>query len=143
MPSTKPKAGLWKSTTGDEFYVTPNQNSVDNFAIYLNACGTTWKITNTPLVPISNKHFSFTGAFYASGTFNTTTKVTGQDGLNYLYLPSPCSGYLTAGPWSYTAVWKNTTQPTAVSAVLNLVEKLGMTDLDLPSPYHVVEMVAP
>jgi hypothetical protein len=25
-PSNKPKAGFWESTTGDEFYVTADQN---------------------------------------------------------------------------------------------------------------------
>ena len=143
VPSTKPKAGLWKSTTGDEFYVTPNQNSVDNFAIYLNACGTTWKITHTPLVPISNKHFSFTGAFYASGTFNTTTKVTGQDGLNNLLSPLSLQRLLNrwamvlyGGLEEHHATHRGQRSPQPR-------RETGDNGSDLPSPYHVIEMVSP
>jgi hypothetical protein len=141
-PSTLPWAGYWASTTGDEFYVKPARNTVANFAIYVSACGSTWKITHTTLLPISNKHFAFGGPFYASGTFTSATRAAGQDGLSGFVLPG--CGTFNGGPWSYTATWQNATQPAIVTGVVaNILEQIGLPDLALPNPYHVVEMVAP
>ena len=141
--STKPRAGYWASNTADEFYVIPAQTRVRNFAIYINACSITWKIYETALLPISNNHFAFSGPFHGSGTFSTTTRASGQDGLTSYLLPG--CGTITAS-WTYNpATWRNTTQPSAVSVdpagILFL--KLGPPDPALPSPYHTVKIVAP
>ena len=104
--SNLPTAGFWESTTGDEFYVTADRSNVANFAIYItvNGCGS-YKITHTMLAPITSNHFSFTGSFYASGTFNSTTSASGQNGLSSFSI-SGC-GTISGGPWSWTATWQN------------------------------------
>ncbi|MBI5825535.1 MAG: right-handed parallel beta-helix repeat-containing protein [Chloroflexi bacterium] len=106
------KSGFW-SDQGVEFYITNTAPKVDNFAIYIyvNGCGS-YKITHTPLVPIAyaNKQFNFAGSFYANGTFITPTTAQGTLGLSSFYI-SGC-GYLTGGPFSWTATWKNGNQPT-------------------------------
>jgi hypothetical protein len=108
--STKPKAGFWEDPGDVEFYVTTNQANVDNFAIYISVTGCgNYKITHNPLEPIASGQFSFTGAFYANGTFDTTTSAHGTTGLNSFYI-SGC-GNVTGGPWSWAANWKNTSQP--------------------------------
>lgn len=104
--SNLPVAGFWDSGAGDEFYVTADRTNVDDFAVYVsvNGCGT-YKITRTTPVAISGNQFSFTGSFYASGTFNSTTSASGQDGLSG-YAISGC-GTINGGPWSWTATWQH------------------------------------
>ncbi|MGE5251494.1 MAG: hypothetical protein ACM3QS_14930, partial [Bacteroidota bacterium] len=142
VPSNKPKAGFWESTTGDEFYVTADQNYVDDFAIYILACNAQYKITHTPLEPITSNHFAFSGAFWANGTFSTTTTVSGQDGITNFYLPY--CGTFTA-TWNYTATWQSASQPLVLtedqSRGMNLValvqQVLGgykVIKLDSPAP---------
>ncbi len=105
-----PEAGFWQSTTSDEFYVTADHAYVDNFAVYINVngCGS-YKITHGTQEPITNNQFSFSGDFYASGTFNSTTTASGTDGLNSLYIDG--CGYVSGGPWSWNATWQNSSQP--------------------------------
>lgn len=107
-------AGFWKSATGDEFYVTADKANVNKFAIYVSTSCGNYKITHNKLEPISNNSFSFTGSFYASGTFNSTTTASGTDGLNNFYI-SGC-GYINGGPWNWSATWQNSNQPTFYSA---------------------------
>jgi hypothetical protein len=107
------KAGFWEDPAGMEFYVTTNQANVDNFAVYISVTGGTcpgnYKITHNPAEPITNKNFSFTGAFHASGTFDTLTTAHGSMGLTDFQL---CAGtVITAGPWSWSATWQNNNQP--------------------------------
>ncbi|HBY09361.1 MAG TPA: hypothetical protein DEH22_16865, partial [Chloroflexi bacterium] len=112
-PPAGPTAGLWEGF-GMEFYVTPDRANVDNFAIWVDvpSCGVTLKITRTsPLNPITNDQFAFTGSYYASGTFNSATTASGLTGL-YNYLSSYCGMYLTGGPWAWDATWSNSSQPT-------------------------------
>jgi hypothetical protein len=59
--------------------------------------------------PITSKHYSFTGAFYGSGTFYSATTATVTDGLSHLYI-SGC-GYVTGGPWTTTMYWFDSSQP--------------------------------
>ena len=114
-PPSGPTPGFWESTTGDEFYVTSDRASVDNFAIYISVSGCgSYKITHNPLEPINNNQFSFSGPFYASGTFNSTTTASGTDGLSSFYIPG--CGYVSGGPWSWNATWQNSSQPTFMSA---------------------------
>ncbi|MBI5567685.1 MAG: S8 family serine peptidase [Chloroflexi bacterium] len=104
--SNLPVAGFWESATGDEFYVTTDRTNVDDFAIYINVngCGS-YKITHTTPVPITSNQFSFTGSFYASGTFNSTTSASGQDGLSGFVI-SGC-GTINGGPWNWSATWQH------------------------------------
>jgi len=130
-----PTPGFWESTTGDEFYVNPARTQVLNFTIYVSSpCGDL-EITRTSPVTISGNSFSFTGTFFASGTFDTPTSAHGQDGLSNFYVPG--CGYLDGGPWNYTATWKNSNQPTAGSSN----EGTTVTVTVLPttsSKYHLV-----
>jgi serine protease len=117
-PPTGPTPGFWQNGTGStEFYVTPDRANIDRFAIYIyvDGCGG-YKITRTTLTPINNDHFSFSGLFYASGTFTTQTAANGQLGLTNFYI-SGC-GYISGGPWNYTANWVNGSQPAAYPAWL-------------------------
>ncbi len=114
-----PTPGFWSSTTGDEFYVSPDRANVLKFAIYINIpqCGGTVKITRNTPAPISGNSFSFTGSFYASGTFDSSTSAHGTDGLSSfpINIPGVCSGTITEGPWAWTATWKNSNQPTVIN----------------------------
>jgi hypothetical protein len=140
----KPKAGFWASNTGDEFYVTPAQTAVKDFAIYLDmtsfGCGYV-KIWNPALVPISNNHFAFTGSFYGSGTFQSISQASGQDGLNNFYIYG--CGTFKGGPWSYTALWQDSSQPSLVSAAVDFVQQLGLSTLNLPNGTIVTKIPAP
>lgn len=110
-----PTPGFWQSTTGDEFYVTADRAKVDDFAIHVTVpgCGN-YKITHLSPEPIAGNQFSFTGAFYASGTFNSQTTASGTDGLDQFNI-SGC-GLVSGGPWSWSATWQNSSQPTYLSA---------------------------
>jgi len=137
VTTPKPKAGFWESTTGDEFWVTPDQKNVDDFAIYItvSGCGN-YKITHTVPVSIANKKFSFTGSFYANGTFDTTSRAHGTDGLKSFYLPG--CGTVNGGPWSWTATWKHASQPLAIledeaEAIFKIVSQ--------PPYYHIIDSV--
>lgn len=111
--ATGPTPGFWQSATGDEFYVTPDRANVADFAIYISVpgCGN-YKITHLPLVAITNNQFSFSGPFYASGTFSSATTANGTDGLDNFNI-SGC-GIVSGGPWSWSATWQNGSQPTFV-----------------------------
>lgn len=125
--SNLPVAGFWDSGTGDEFYVTADRTNVDDFAVYIsvNGCGN-YKITRTTPVPISGNQFSFTGSFYASGTFNTTTSASGQDGLSG-YVISGC-GTINGGPWSWTATWQHAAlQSEPITSWGTVTDKNGIT----------------
>ena len=116
-PPTGPTPGFWESTTGDEFYVTPDSAYVDNFAIYISVTGCgSYKITHVVPEPIVNDQFSFTGSFYASGTFNSDTSASGTDGLNSFNIPG--CGFVSGGPWDWTATWQNSSQPSVVPATV-------------------------
>jgi hypothetical protein len=133
-----PKAGFW-SGGGLEFYVIPKQTHVDNFAIYVyvNGCGS-YKITHSPLAPIANKHFAFSGSFYASGNFNASGAAAGTMGLKSFYLPG--CGYISGGPFSWTATWKSIAQPSSAD-----IEELTSTVLapapDAKSFFYTIETV--
>jgi len=108
------KPGLWNGL-GLQFYVPLTRAYINNFSIriYVTGCGY-YTITHTkPVVPISNKRFSFYGTFSAFGTFTDPTHISGKLGLSYYYI-SGC-GYVSGGPFSWTATWKNSTQPTALT----------------------------
>lgn len=138
-----PTPGFWSSTTGDEFYVSTDRANVLKFAIYINVsqCGGTIKIARNTPVPISGNSFSFTGSFYASGTFDSSTAAHGTDGLSSfpVNIPGVCSGTLTAGPWNWTATWKNSTQPTVIN--MEPAGPITVEFLDATSGSHTVSAV--
>lgn len=109
-----PKAGFWRDNPWwVEFYVTTNQASVANFAMYVDVTGCgVYKITHTTLEAIASNHFSFTGPFYASGTFDTTTSAHGTAGLTSFYIAG--CGTVSTGTYSWTATWRNSNQPDIV-----------------------------
>jgi hypothetical protein len=133
---TGPTAGFWESDTGDEFYVTPDQANVDNFAIYLDVSGCgSYKITHLPLEPIVGNQFSFGGPFYASGTFDSTTSAHGTDGLSSFFLDR--CGPLNDISWSWTATWKNSSQPTSVIEG-DTPSVILVPALQMPYYYHTI-----
>ena len=131
-----PTPGFWQSATGDEFYITADRAHVDEFAIYVTVYGCGYyKITNWTQVPISNSHFSFTGSFYANGTFSDATHCSGQDGLGYFYI-SGC-GHVTGGPWSYNATW----QYPSGARYFHTAERVSTTATGTPDPALRVEKI--
>lgn len=133
---TGPTPGFWESVTGDEFYVTPDQANVDNFAIYLTVTGCgNYKITHTPVEPIAGNQFSFSGSFYASGTFDSTTSAHGTDGLSSFYIAG--CGTVNGGPWNWTATWTNSSQPAIVIEGVSPSVILA-PELPMPSYYHTI-----
>lgn len=109
--SPGPTAGFWKSTNNaHEFYVTSDGAYVKNHAVYINVAGCgSYKITHTTQEPISNNQYSFSGPFYASGTFNSSTTATVTDGLGGFVI-SGC-GVVNGGPWTWPYNWQNSSQP--------------------------------
>ena len=103
------RAGYWRGY-GNDFYVTPTRTSVDDFSIYISVTGCgNYKISYTNLTPIVNGKFKFTGAYYASGTFSSPTSASGMLGLSYFYIPG--CGYVSGGPYSWSATWRSSAQP--------------------------------
>jgi uncharacterized repeat protein (TIGR01451 family) len=118
----KPRAGFWTGASM-EFYVTPDQ-TVDEFAIYISVsnCGN-YRIYDPEPVSITNSQFSDGGSFYYSGTFNTETTASGEAGLNQFYIPD--CGYVSGGPFDWTATWQDSSQPAVVideAAVVSVTE---------------------
>jgi hypothetical protein len=111
-----PTPGFWQQLGGAmEFYVTADRAFVDDFAIKINVTGCgSYKITHTPQEPISGNNFSFTGVFYASGTFSSQTAASGTTGLSSF--PIPGCGTVSGGPWAWSANWMHSAQLTPVEA---------------------------
>jgi hypothetical protein len=129
---TGPNPGFWQHPDGRaEFYVTADRAFVDDFAIRVNidGCGS-YKITHNPPEPISGKNFVFSGPFYASGTFNSQTTASGSTGLDDFYIAG--CGYITGGPWAWTADWKHSAQQLRAEAV-------GSERVEPASPSEVFE----
>jgi hypothetical protein len=114
-PPSGPTPGFWQEidTGWVEFYVTSDRSYVDDFAIYIYVpgCGN-YKITHTVPEAISNNSFSFSGSFLGSGTFSGATTCNGSAGLDDFYI-SGC-GYVSGGPYSYTATWQQATTGASV-----------------------------
>jgi hypothetical protein len=113
-PPSKPAAGYWRAPI-EEFYVTPDQNTVNKFTTHINVTGCgNYTIVRNALVPIDNNAFSFSGSFFASGTFHDTVNATGNMGLNNFFIAG--CGYVSGGPFPWNAVWMNGSQPAATVA---------------------------
>ena len=114
-PAAAATPGLWKGNA-NQFYVTPDSTWVQKFAVYVNvtSCGT-YKITRSSPVPISNKQFEFINYFFSgSGTFTAPTIASGSNRINKVYI-SGC-GYVSGGPWDWSATWRDSSQPTSAAA---------------------------
>jgi hypothetical protein len=121
----QPKAGLWQSASkADQFYVSPSQTEVRAFStmVSVGGCGT-YKITRLLGQSIVNRAFSFTGSFYASGTFTSETTASGTLGLSNFKIDG--CGIVSGGPWSYDATWQNATQPGEAGELALKVHRLG------------------
>ncbi len=119
-----PDPGFWQGYY-PEFYVTTDRVYVDDFAIYINvaACGLyNYKITHGTPEPISDWQFSFTGSFYASGTFDSKTSASGSLGLNSYYI-SGCGNVSLPGAQSWSATWQDSSQP---SFILELADPVAI-----------------
>ncbi len=107
-----PNTGYWNGGWM-EFYVVnaaPPQ-VIDAFAIGVNVtdCGD-YTISHLPQVAVSNGHFSFSGPFWASGSFSSGSGASGSAGLTDFYIPD--CGYVNgSAPWS--AIWQSGTQQLA------------------------------
>ncbi len=123
---TGPQPGFWQNSGGSqEFYVTSDRQYVDDYAVRVSVSGCgTYKITHVVPVPISSNSFSFSGTFYAFGTFTSATTANVTSGLDDFYI-SGC-GYVTGGPWSTSASWKN--------AVPAAIEPAGGADTNSAEP---------
>jgi hypothetical protein len=111
-----PKAGFWwDNSTGTYFYVTLDQNIVREFSIWFNVqgCYKGWISRSIPAgdVTISDGGFSFSDLMYATGTFDTETTAHGTLGLSHFPL---CGTTWSGGPYSWSAVWLDASQPSAV-----------------------------
>ncbi|MGC1377461.1 MAG: C39 family peptidase [Anaerolineales bacterium] len=113
--SAKPKAGLWGNGSWNSFYVTANQASVSKFAIVISVSGCgTYKISRTVLSSIVSNKFSFTGSFYATGTFTTTLAAHGTTGLSSFPI-SGCGNVSTGGAVAWSSTWRSAAQPTVAT----------------------------
>jgi hypothetical protein len=117
--SAGPTPGYWQSSAGyTNFYVTADRSIVREFSILVNlpGCGTYWIYRTNPAgdAPISSNQFSFSGPFYASGTFDSSTTAHGISGLNS-YGPV-CGSNWMGGPWSWSATWQDSSQPASISS---------------------------
>ncbi|MFQ5612553.1 MAG: matrixin family metalloprotease [Anaerolineae bacterium] len=104
--STSPQSGYWQSTNqAHEFHVNIERTEVNDYAIFItvSGCGN-YKVTRTLSDSIVDNQFSFTGAFFASGTFDSSTTASGTDGLDGLLIPG--CGLVSGGPFTWTANWQ-------------------------------------
>jgi hypothetical protein len=123
---TGPRPGRWENENGSLwFYVTEDGDFVDNFGIRIHVvgCGIISLTRTSPEVPIDDSEFSFTGSFYASGTFHSETTASGNTGLDHRYFPG--CGYVSVGPIAWDAAWKDNSQPTGTTPS---IEKHGPGD---------------
>lgn len=107
-PPEGPEPGYWLSTNfAHEFYVSSDRQNVQDFTTYfsVNGCGDYYVAQSAG---IANDQFSFTGDYYASGTFSNTTSASGTAGLDHLYIAG--CGYVSGGPWNWTAYWESPTE---------------------------------
>ena len=136
----KPTPGHWLGKSFD-FYVS-NNRAVVHFSIYvyIYGCGS-YRITHTNSIKIVDNHFEFTGTYYANGTFDSLTTAHGQFGLSDFYLPG--CGYLTGGPFPWTADWEGRSQPALLQTQgFPVVIQQQIEPVLAPHPY-IVERVSP
>jgi hypothetical protein len=102
--------GYWKGGA-NQFYVTPDSSKVNKFAVRINVTGCgSYKVTRTSMVPIGDKKFEFINYYFSgSGTFTAPKTASGTDRLNQLYIAG--CGYVSGGPWAWSATWQDNSQP--------------------------------
>jgi hypothetical protein len=135
-PVSGPTPGFWASTY-EEFYVTADRAYVDDFATYISVSGCgSYKITHTTPEPISSNQFSFSGSFYANGTFSDATHCSGQNGLDNFYIAG--CGYVSGGPWSYNATWQSS--DLRITRYVHVAERVSEA-VGTPDPAFQVEKI--
>ena len=88
---------------------------MEKFAVYFNVSGCgTYKVTRKAAVPITDKKFLFNGGFAGEGTFTLSSAASGTDRIYYLYIAG--CGYVSGGPWNWSAAWSNSSQPSAADS---------------------------
>lgn len=105
-----PEAGFW-SNPGTEFFVSPDHFNIYRYTVYINVptCGIhNYKLTYNNPVAIAEKQFIHNGPFTFSGTFSSQTRSSGSFRLKSYYIPN--CGFINAGPFDVTHIWKNTNQ---------------------------------
>lgn len=103
------KAGYWESVSGYAVDFKVVQYNVEEFAVYVSVpqCGIVNRriVHSTPAL-ILDYQFSFSGTFFASGTFDTLTSASGTFGLNGYYIEG-CGKIGNGAVLPWTAYWKN------------------------------------
>lgn len=122
-PPAGPQPGYWEDDLRLEFYVTSDRKYVDDFALHITGVCGNYIITHTVPVPISGNTFSFSGPFYGSGTFLSTTAANVMAGLDDFYIPG--CGYVSGGPWYSTATWRYATAATDAPATTGVAGSGG------------------
>jgi hypothetical protein len=137
--ATGPTPGFWQQSGGAmEFYVTADRGYVHDFAINVNVTGCgSYKITHLTQEPISGNSFSFTGTYYASGTFSSQTAASGTTGLSSF--PISGCGNVSGGPWTWSANWMHSAQLMPAEAV-EMVETNQVDAADPGSAYEVTRI---
>ncbi len=110
-----PTPGFWQEDSAQgcagcsEFYVSVGVPYIDDFAIYVSVSGCEKMVIHeNPEEPVVNNQFSFTGSFFANGTFDSPTSLSGTYGLSYHYIPG--CGYISLTPRAYHTAWVNSSQ---------------------------------
>jgi hypothetical protein len=106
-----PTPGHWVgSTSSSEFYVTTDGAYVKNHShnVSIPGCGVI-KVTRLTSEPIVSNHYSFSGAYYADGTFTSTTTANVTDGFSNYY-STTCGVTFSAGPWTRVHSWTDSSQ---------------------------------
>ncbi len=89
-----PEPGYWFPSVSSvglvAFDVVSNKREIRNFTAYIMVnsedCPDIYSVPYDGVIGISNNQFSFSGSFYASGTFNSTMTASGRFGLNRHYV---------------------------------------------------------
>ncbi len=111
--ATGPQPGFWEGAF-ESLYVSPDQTMVVDFTSIFDFtnCGV-FPITHPNDFPIVNDQFAEGGDFAVTGTFTSQTAVNGTVELDN-YFVAACNGSFTGGPFNWSAVWVNGSQPTLV-----------------------------
>jgi hypothetical protein len=137
VSAAKPGRWTW-SDDSPRFYVLNSKVVVTGFSILVNSpsCGTR-RITHSKDAVINGKKFSLTGGFSVTGTFTSTTQVSGSLSLKDYYIPN--CGYATGGPFPWEAKWVSTAQPKSAKGGVDIFPQ----NLLLPegeSPFNLFEV---
>jgi len=105
------KPGLWLGPAVG-FYVSESKPLVTYFtvAIKVTGCGK-YLVTRKKgaALDFTTKTFSFSGSYHATGTFTTSSKGNGTLGFSHYFILG--CGYISGGPYKWSAKWSDNSQP--------------------------------